>query len=75
MGRSKITFKNLVISNSTVKIEAQASSGNALTLFVNTLKSYPGITAVSIGNVETKTSSSLINADITARIEQPGTKL
>lgn len=75
MGRSKITFKNLVISSGTIKIEAQASNGNSLTLFVNSLKSYPGITSVSIGNVETKTSSSLINADITALIGQPGTQL
>ncbi|HUQ85587.1 MAG TPA: hypothetical protein VM077_04640 [Candidatus Limnocylindrales bacterium] len=75
MGRAKITFKKLVISSGTVKIEAQAPNGNALTLFVNTLKNYPGIVSVSIGSIETKTSSSLINADITARIEQLGTKL
>jgi hypothetical protein len=69
MGRGKITFKNLIVSTDTVKIEAQAPTANALTLFVSALKNSPDISSITIDTVENKTSSAQVNVGITANIQ------
>ena len=74
MGRGKVTFRNLLVSTSSVIIEVQAPSSNALSLFVSELKNYPGITSVSVDSVENKTSSALINMNITAHLKKGGSK-
>ncbi|HVF69400.1 MAG TPA: hypothetical protein VNA13_02415 [Xanthomonadales bacterium] len=75
MGRGKITFKNLIVSDKNIKIEAQAASANILSVFVNSLKNYPGIVSVSIDSVENRTSNAVINMTISASLAQADKKL
>lgn len=69
MGRGKITFRNLVVSESSVKIEAQSQSSGLLNSFISALKTYPEVEKVSIDSVENKTSSAVIIMSITAQLK------
>lgn len=70
MGRGLVTFTNLFVSTDTAKIEAQATSSNALSTFVNRLRNYPGITGVDIDGVENKNSSAIIKMTISAHLKK-----
>lgn len=70
LGRGRITFNNLTVARESVKIEAQAPNTAFLSTFANSLKNYPGITSVSIDGVENKTSSALIQVNITAKLRK-----
>ena len=65
-GRGHITFRNIYISNEVIRIEAQAPNVAPLTEFVNSLKTYPPVTGISIDKVENKTSSAAIIVGISA---------
>lgn len=69
MGRGKVTFGNVLVSNQLVKIELQSKSSSALNTFVNSLKTHPDIRAVSIDNLENKITSAAIFMSITAELE------
>lgn len=69
MGKNKVTFKTIAITSSDVKIEAQASNAGALNIFVNSLKTYPKITAVRIDGVQNRTSTAVIVMNITASLK------
>jgi hypothetical protein len=70
MGRGNLTFQNIIVSTDTVKIVAQASSSNALSLFVAALKNYPAITSISIDKIENRTSNATITIGITAYLQK-----
>jgi hypothetical protein len=70
MGRNKITFKNIAVSKEAIKIEAQAPSSNNLKVFINSLKTYPGISSVSISSVENRTSNAVIIMNINATFKK-----
>lgn len=70
LGRGKITFNNLTVSEESVKIEAQAPNTAFLSAFINSLKNYPGIASVNIDGIENKTSSALIQINITAKLRK-----
>lgn len=72
MGRGQVTFRNLVVSTNSVRIQVQSPSSSTLSLFVNKLKNYQQITSVSVDSIENKTSSALINMNITAHLKMPG---
>lgn len=72
MGKGYITFKNIYVSDSLIRIEAQAGSTALLTAFVNSLKKYDRIMNISIDKVENKTSSAEIIIGISAYIKQIG---
>lgn len=73
MGRGYITFKTIIVSDSYVKVEAQARSVNALGTFVDALKKYPGISSVSIDKVENKTSDAIITLGVTGGLKNAPT--
>lgn len=69
MGRNKVTFKNIAVSTTNVRLEVQASNASAINLFVNSLKTYPKITSVRVDNVQNRTSNALIVMTITANLK------
>jgi hypothetical protein len=73
MGRGKVTFRNLSISNASVKIAIQAPSAGLLNGFINQLKTHPAVTSVNISSVENMTSSAVVRMDITAGLNQAST--
>jgi len=72
MGRNKVTFKQLIVTKKTLDLEIQAPSPTNLSLFITSLKDYPGISELSIDQVENKTSNALITVGISAKIEGAG---
>jgi len=65
-GKGKITFNKITVSTDVIKIEAQASTANSLTLFVSALKKDPAIKSISVDKVEAKTSTAYVLIGITA---------
>lgn len=70
LGRGKITFKNLLVANDSIKVEAEAPTASRLAKFTEQLKNNPEITEVSVDKVETKTSSALVTVIISAKVKQ-----
>lgn len=70
MGRGKVTFKSLIVSNDLVKAEIQAPSATALSKFVNAAKGYPLIESVSVDQVESKTSNATITVALTMQLKK-----
>jgi hypothetical protein len=69
MGQGKVTFKDLTVNTQTATIEVEAPSPSILSGFVNSLKSYPLVTSVSIDKVETSPSNAQITVLITAGLK------
>lgn len=72
MGRGYLTFRSLYVSGGTLRIEAQASSVAPLMEFVNALKEYPGVGALSVDKVENKTTNAVVVVGISASLKQGG---
>lgn len=69
MGKGYITFRNIYVSDSLIRIEAQAQSTPPLSAFVNSLKKYREVSGISIDKVENKTSSAEIIVGISAYLK------
>lgn len=72
MGRGRVTFKTLLVSNESVKIEAQAPTANQLAQFVDALKQYPLVSSVSIDKVENRPITATILMTISATLKTAG---
>lgn len=59
------TFKNLLITESTVKIDGSAKSVASLSSFIKSLKGYPRTDWISLDKIENRTSSSTIIFSLT----------
>ena len=70
MGKGSVTFKDITVNTQNVSIEIQAPSVDSLTQFVNSLKSYPLITSVSIDKVQNSATNAQITLLITATLKQ-----
>ncbi len=64
-----MTFNNLIFYKNRVNINADVQSTPSLTAFVNSLKSYPNITSVSLDTIENKPLSNIIAVSITANLK------
>ncbi|MBI3984372.1 MAG: hypothetical protein HY344_00305 [Candidatus Levybacteria bacterium] len=64
-----INFTKVSLSSDSIAIEINADSVAALSSFTNKLKTYENIESVSIGKIETKTSSAIIVINITAKLK------
>lgn len=73
LGENKVTFRNLVVTKSTIEIEAQAPNSGNLSRFVESVKNYAKVTSLSIDKVENKTSSALIIVRISGGLQQDET--
>jgi len=71
MGRGQVTFKDILVETNGITIDIQATNSNALSLFVNHLKSHPRIKSVNINKVENKTTTALIKMNITVDLKTP----
>lgn len=69
LGRGKVTFRNLFVASDSVKIEADALSGSALSQFTDSLSTHPQVTEVSIDKVENKTANATITIIISAKLK------
>lgn len=70
LGRGYVTFRNVAISSAVIQIEAQSPAIAPLRTFIEALKKYPPVNAVSIDKVENKTSSVEIIVSINASLKQ-----
>jgi hypothetical protein len=69
LGRNRITFRNLIVSISSVEVEAQAPSADALTAFVQGIKNHPEIGNVTIDRVQNSTTEGLVTVSIIAELK------
>ncbi len=67
-----MNFTNIGLSNTGVKIEANISSVYPLAVFINALKKYPQVEAISINNIENKTGSTFITVSISITLKGNG---
>lgn len=63
-------FNTLNVSKENIKINANAQSVFALTVFIKSLRDNPHIASVSLDKIENKTASALIVVGITATLKQ-----
>jgi hypothetical protein len=70
MGKGNVTFKDITVNTQNASIEIQAPSVASLTQFVNSLKSYPLITGVSIDKVQNSATNAQVTLLITATLKQ-----
>ena len=66
----KVTFKNILVTLESVRIEAEAPSSDLLAQFTDTLQAYPKISEVTVDKVENKTSTASISITISARLQK-----
>jgi hypothetical protein len=69
MGRNRVTFKNLVVTNTLIQIEAESPSSESLSTFINALKQYPAVKDISVDKVENNTSTATIIVAVTANLK------
>lgn len=65
-----IFFNNLSIYEGKIRVNANTNSVTSLSLFVESLKSYPLVKGLSVDKIESKPSSSLITFVLSAELKQ-----
>ncbi len=68
-GRNKVTFNNILVSTEQISISTQSQSAGNLNSFIENIKHNPKIDAVSIDNIDNKTSTATIGLRITAKMK------
>lgn len=69
MGRGKVTFRNLLVTLDTARIEAEGPSANALSTFTDTLRNHPSVQEVSVDRVENKASTATVVLRMTVKFK------
>lgn len=67
---AEMTFKSVTFSTNKVNIQADVTSINALSEFINSLKAYPDTDSIALDKIENKTSSALISVSVTVNLKQ-----
>jgi len=67
-----LTFTNVTYSGNKIKIEANVNSVSSLSLFINSLKTYPLTDTVSIDKIENKITNAIIMVNISMSLKQKG---
>ena len=70
MGRGQVSFKNLIVTEKSIKIVIQAQQSNRLNSFITKLKTHPEVHSVSIDSIENKISNATIIANITVALKR-----
>ena len=70
MGKGYVTFSNIYVSSTIIRIETKASTVAPLMAFVNSLKQYPPVSVISVDRVENKTSNAEIIVGISLELKQ-----
>ncbi len=71
---SDLTFKILDLAEDKLQVEATVNSVSSLSSFVEKLKTYTPIDAVSLDKIENNTSNATISVGITATLKKQGEK-
>lgn len=61
-----LAFNNISLTQKNLRVDANFSSIQTLTTFVNSLRKHASVSSVSIDKIENKTSSAIISVGITA---------
>ena len=69
LGRNKITFNTIKVTNDEITIEAQAQSAGLFSVFTQAVKNYPDVIGISINRVQSKTSNSTVIVSMTAQLK------
>ncbi len=64
---SDFLVRSITVSETQIRLEATARNIQSITTFIQGLKNYPSVQAVSLDKIENKTSSGTINISISAR--------
>lgn len=67
---SEITFNTFLIENEDIKIDLNISSISSLNAFIETLRSYPQISSVSIDSISNKNEKNAVNVTISAKLKK-----
>jgi hypothetical protein len=67
-----ILFNSLSVSESRIRIDANAESITALSQLIGFLKNYPAIASLSVDKIENKPETSLITFGVSAGLKQTG---
>ncbi len=65
-----LIFKNVILTENTIKIDADVQSVSSLATFTKALRNHPDIVTVSLDEVENKTTNATIAVSITAFLKQ-----
>lgn len=72
---SDVVISNFILLENQIKIDANIQSIAGLTKFIQTLKTYPKISSVSLDKIENKATSATIVVGITATIKKRNTEI
>lgn len=67
-----MSFTNVSLSDTGIRVEANVSSAYPLAVFINSLKSYSLVDTVSIDKIENKTASAFITVSISVTLKKQG---
>lgn len=67
-----LNFNAVSFDGQSLRIDANVTSVEALSIFVASLKAYKPIDSVSLDKIENKTSNAIINVGITVQLNQKG---
>lgn len=67
-----MTFSNISLTESAIRIETNVSSVLPLSYFINSLKTYKDVQAISIDKIENKTANAVITVSISVTLKQKG---
>lgn len=70
LSSQNVTINGFILSGEVTKIDASVGSLQALTTFVNGLKTHPHIASISLDKIENKTASAIITVSITAFLKK-----
>lgn len=63
---SDFTISKLTVGQKTIRLQADVTTPSTITEFVEILKSYTGVSSVSIDKIQNKPSNAIITVDISA---------
>lgn len=67
-----MTFSNISLTETAVRIETNVSSVLPLSYFINSLKTHKDVESISIDKIENKTASAVITVSISVTLKQKG---
>jgi hypothetical protein len=67
-----MTFSNISLTETAIRIETNVSSVLPLSYFINSLKTYKEVQAISIDKIENKTANAVITVSISVTLKQKG---
>lgn len=64
------TYNSVILTQNSIRINANVVSSEALTSLVEKIKKHPNIESISVDKIDNKISSSILVVDLTANVKQ-----